>query len=459
MFGDFFKPIAAGQPGPKRLALNFGHCLLLMLAGETVYTFGTYGTALQKKLGYSVTNNQFIYNFGMLGYAVAGFLAGKVVEMGGPQLALSVAAVMSAIGSSVCTMAVYEMFKCPVYIFWAAATLNALGLGFASMLGVSISARNSSRAGRGKAVGTVQTASICAPAVHAVAWRVCAGSDKDVPPNVGAYFLYMAILVQIILWTGVMHVRLWKVVESDDEKTAAAEVKSAPSEPEKASLKALLLPSYLAIFFVYTLFKSVDKTYLGMFGQMEESLGFPTGTKAVHLIIFSLTSGISRLGSGFLIDFVGPRVPAWVYLVVAMLTVMAVDTLLVLAMMFMFKYYVTTIGHALTSFLYVVTPKTCADRLGEHNMEYGWGACVLAGAIGPFAFTWWNGRIYDANIQPPGQETCFGPKCFQLSFIINVCILAVAMVVLLVFGRNGNGNAKSKDNSPIELSAGEKSGA
>ena len=75
----------------------------------------------------------YIYNCGMLGYAVSGFIAGKVVEVGGPQLALAVAALMSAVGGSMCTLAVYQvsgdLLCCLFNLFQCCWTENFYALG------------------------------------------------------------------------------------------------------------------------------------------------------------------------------------------------------------------------------------------------------------------------------------------------------------------------------------------
>eukprot|EP01083_Nonionella_stella_P118497 353785_1 len=474
--------IARGQTKPSglRLAVNSVHCLLLLIIGQTVYCFGLYSQALRQQLGFSTLGTQFIYNFGLLGFSIGTAITGRVLEIGGPRLALGLGAVTGSGGALLTMLAVKQVFSCPVELFWALAFLTGFGQGFPYITGITTNTRNFAPEQRGKIVGLTMAFSIMSSSFYSVVWKnfylIDDGDYSRAGQDVTGFWVFITLLLLITNVLGMLHVRRW---EYEDEPAQAApnrlneelmeggerfpshelvtmsaggqqvsvkikrDVQNdnsqkegespKPNDEKLGSWKALMNPSYFALLWVYIVHKGVDKTYLGDIGKIGQSLGMDK-LISTHMLIGSSTSVVTRLMSGVILDRFRGRISAWVYLFTALGILLSMDILLVMFMVPMYSSYLSSIGHGTASFLYAIMPATVAERFGAENMANGWSLMLTLSTLGTFAYGGWNSALYSAGAGADG--ICRGVHCFQVSFTIAACTILTGMGVLLWKGRH-----------------------
>lgn len=463
-----------------RLVLNTFLCLMIVLTGGGVYAFGLFSQAMKDQMNYSTLGTQFVYNFGLLGYSFACLLTGTFLSRFGYPVTFIVALLTSPSGYVLAALAIDGNFDCPDKLMWLLMFLAAFGQGLLFNAGLVTNTRNFPLRMRGKIIGVTMGLFALSPLFFSNIWRNCfvddSESTKGDSQHVADYFKFLAVFTACSSFAGIVCVRRWDADDNiadakdefaddklgDDEcglqitrrstsgacaaagadntnDSRSVQTKEAPRSSDYSPMAALTSTSFLAILFMYGVFKGVDKTYLGDLGKIGQSLD-KSSIVPNHLMVSGGTSFGARIVSGFALDMFRDKVPAWVFLEVGLSIILFVDILLVFFLDFMFETYLATVGHASAAIVYAVTPALIANRFGKDNMANLWALCLAISTTMTFAYGGWNSVFY--NIACVGDATtCYGDECFCSAFSVSAGTMVLAMIILAWKGRDSQHSA------------------
>eukprot|EP01083_Nonionella_stella_P049890 132878_1 len=439
-FQNMFKSSVAEKPPAWRYWMATVHCILCMITGQIIYTWPLYKSKLQETMGYGGAYG-YIYQVGQVGYATGNVMTGKVMELGGPALALVIGGVVSGLGGCLTVFALLKWIPAPLPLMFMYAAIAGFGQGLMFQVGVTTNSRNASEEYRAVIVGVTMAGAISSSFIFAAVFNGAfqSGPEVNIEEDIVGFWMFLTAVLIGTSFLGALHIRRWS--GNDETVVAATKDVESPKPVEKtADLRKLLTPSYLSLLFMYTIFKAGDKTYnsvLGNFKDAFQSFGLDATFKTKHLMIMSLIGASMRVLFGiFMAVF---TIPTWVYMVGALNLLLISDTFLAFScsMQFFVFNYLSTILHGMASFMYAVVPKTVSDRIGPENMANGWGLCIASSTLAQFGYQWWNGKVLDENSLPQDAsgKCSNGVACFNTSFLISSILLAIALAVLLLFGR------------------------
>ena len=149
----------------------------------------------------------------------------------------------------------------------------------------------------------------------------------------------------------------------------------------------------------------------------------------------SISAGLCKMSLGLVSDFTLLRFPRLLYLIVTLvlqtsslfLCIFAGDQIVVV----IFTVFVQFV--ALGTFM-VMTPMIMCDWYGVSHYASIWGAIMALVGLGNMGMSNLMGALYDSETAD-GSNTCYGLKCFRLTFILSTVFSVVTLGSLSILYR------------------------
>ena len=146
----------------------------------------------------------------------------------------------------------------------------------------------------------------------------------------------------------------------------------------------------------------------------------------------SISAGLCKMSLGLVSDFTLLRFPRLLYLIVTLvlqtssvfLCIFAGDQIVVVIFTVLVQFV------ALGTFM-VMTPIIMCDWYGVSHYASIWGAIMALVGLGNMGISSLMGALYDSETAD-GSNTCYGLKCFRITFIISTLLSVVSLMSLLV---------------------------
>lgn len=443
-------------------------CTFLGLVCGTLYLYLLFGPQLAQRLDYLATDLSQLALCGLVGVALAGPGAGKIVDSRGFLLAIAVGAVVIA--------SAYQGLRYQ-YLVGEQAALVPVLMALMFLIGGGLTFIN---------LATIKCCAVCFPSIRGIATllplalygllaMVFSQMALVVCPGDTAKFLgFLAILVVAI--TAVCLPLIWFVdrigvdavvgtaktttetpsITSDKEKLATT--KAYAAKLEQPSLVSS--PQFWVFFIVLGLGAALGQMYIYLVGYMAKAL-LPKGTSEKvaaktqqgQVLIILVANCIGRIVAGLLGDYVVLRkVPRSLLLLIPTLglvfsqllglTISDASQLMVALWLNGFSY----------GFLFCAMPAVVADVFGLEKFSYNWGVINLSPIVPLYLLTLWFGKVYDANsevvvmsladaataalVVTKTHQCLHGAGCYAQVFRLTLWVaVLLVLVVLFYFSR------------------------
>lgn len=441
-------------------------CTFLGLVCGTLYLYLLFGPQLAQRLDYLATDSSQLALCGLVGVALAGPGAGKLVDSRGFLLAIGVGAVVIALA--------YWGLRYQ-YVVGEAAALVPLLMALMFLIGCGLTFIN---------LATIKCCAVCFPSIRGVATSlplalygllamVFSQMASVICPGDTAKFLgFLAVLVVAI--TAVCLPLIWFVdrigvdavvgakvpadasISGDKEKLATTKAYAAKLE----SPRLVTSPQFWTFFIVLGLGAALGQMYIYLVGYMVKAL-LPKGTSEKiaaktqqgQVLIILIANCIGRIVAGLLGDYVVlKKIPRSVLLLVPTLG-LVISQLLGLHLRQASQLFVALWLNGFSyGFLFCAMPAVVADVFGLEKFSYNWGVINLAPIVPLYLFTLWFGKVYDANsevvvmsladaatdalVVTKTHQCLHGAGCYAQVFRLTLWVaVLLVLVVLFYFSR------------------------
>lgn len=445
-------------------------CTFLGLTCGTLYLYSSYSPQLAQRLHYSASDSSFIALLGTIGVAIAGPIAGSVVDKRGYTVSLAIGGLLIVGGyfgmkrqfdNSYSDLSMSGSFIFAIGLgstFINSSCLKCCAITFPSMRGVATSL-------------PLALYGLSALFYSVIASVFYPGDTSNFLGFVG----YSIIIILIICAPS--------VIMADYEHKPKRSIKSEykPTDPLSSSsshLKSTNLfynPKFWLIFAITGTLASLGQMYIYSVGYMVKALVSYTIRNGVDITpisieetetviqhdqqfqvgLLSIANCVGRILSGILGDFITqsfglPR--TW------LLFFPSIGMTITQLLSFNIKNYSKLpVDSLLTGlfygFTFCIMPTIVGDMFGMDNFSYNWGIVALAPIFPSYYFTSLFGKIYDsksissasntndaaAGTSAAGGLVCMlGNQCYNSIFKItfSVSILSIILVLILTIGHS-----------------------
>ena len=146
----------------------------------------------------------------------------------------------------------------------------------------------------------------------------------------------------------------------------------------------------------------------------------------------STLAGLCKMSSGFVSDLTLKRFPRLLYLIIPLL----LQTFSLSLSIFVGEQTGVIIFTVLVQFITLgifmaMTPMIMCDWYGVTHYASIWRAIMALVGLGNFGMSYLMGALYDFEITD-GSNTCYGLKCFRITFILSAIVSVVILVSLWI---------------------------
>ena len=154
--------------------------------------------------------------------------------------------------------------------------------------------------------------------------------------------------------------------------------------------------------------------------------------KSLLISLGSILAGLCKMSSGLVSDLTLTCCPRLLYLFI----LLVLQTLSLFLCIFVGDQTVVVIFTVLVQFValgifMVMLPMIMCDWYGVSHYASVWGAVMVLVGLGNMGMSNLMGALYDSETAD-GSNTCYGLKCFRITFIISTLLSVVSLMSLLV---------------------------
>ncbi|CAN6662856.1 hypothetical protein TRVA0_034S01200 [Trichomonascus vanleenenianus] len=438
----------------SQLALSLLACFLAGLGGGTLYLYSAYAPQVASRLSLNATSTSFIGMVGNLGTALAGPIAGSVVDRKGFLTPLLVGGLSTFVGYYVVRY-LYKIELGSVPILAGALLLVGLGSSFAFSAAVKCAAVNFPKS-RGFAT------SVPMAAFGLSAFVISATASIFVPGDTYGFLTLLTFLPMTLFAVGLKFIRnipdyeavpQQEAIEMNQLRTSAEPHHDKPPIDIRGTT-LLKNKTFWAHFAVMGLLSGVGQMYIYSCGYVAKALVLAPGStkvseeslqqlQSLQVGIISLSSFSGRLISGSLSDYITHKHNLQrTWLLVGAGTISLMTQIAGLMVSDTSHLWMLSIGTGLSYGLcYGAYPTIVGDSFGMKHFSQNWGLLALSPVVASYLLNMLFGYYYDVNsiTDASGAHVCIqGRACYSNAFkvTVNAAIIVVFIALeIIISGR------------------------
>lgn len=457
-----------------RRSLIFLSCTFLGLICGTLYLYSSYSPQFAKRVGYNVTESSSIAFAGTIGIAIAGPIAGTVVDKTGFTRSLLTGGLLLLAGYFFLKLqfdrAVSLVFLSCIFLFSIgvgstfinSACLKCCAITFPSIRGVATSMPlalyglsalfYSSMASiffPGKVSEFLGFILISCMIIFAVCSPCIIMCDREQPMRTPANIVSMDAIEMNTLSTmtspGTPRSRFFK--------------RSFEQENQIAGIALLRSPRFWIIFLITGLLASLGQTYIYSVGYMVNALvihqlkvastslterdelnleAVIQNSQQLQVGLLSIANCVGRLAAGVMGDIIVHSFHLSREWLLLLPSVGFLVTQIIAGQVSTYEGLssVSVMTGLFYGYSFCIVPIIVGDTFGMDNFSSNWGIVGLSPIIPSFLFTRLFGVIYDSNSIKSGSEgsaSCIiGNKCYISIYKLTTCVTIFVIILVLV---------------------------
>lgn len=429
-------------------------CTFLGLTCGTLYLYSSYSPQLAQQLHYSASDSSFIALLGTIGVAIAGPIAGSVIDKRGYTVALSIGAILIVSGYFALKRQYDNAFS---NLGLSSSLLFAIGLGSTF---INLSCLKCCVISFPGMRGVATSLPLALYGLSALFYSVIASAFY--PGDTSNFLGFVAYSIIVILCICAPSVIIADYEHASRRSNKTQEHKLTEPPPSKTT-NLFRNPNFWLLFAITGTLASLGQMYIYSVGYMVKALvsysirnGIditPISLEETETVIqhdqqfqvglLSIANCVGRIISGILGDFISqsfglPR--TW------LLFFPAIGMTITQMLSFTIKNYANLpVDSLLTGlfygFTFCIMPTIVGDMFGMDNFSYNWGIVSLAPIIPGYYFTRLFGQIYDSKSiassnNNDGLVCMLGNQCYNSIFKItlSVSVFSIVLVLILTIG-------------------------
>lgn len=278
--------------------------------------------------------------------------------------------------------------------------------------------------------------------------------------NVARFFLFLSIILGFLPISTSLCVRLVPLEDKKEEgeKQRLLDENESQKEPVSNRPEALIgdvrlwgmikTPEYLLLVLLGFFGTAIGVLFINIVSSVARSWEITSIQASTFVTVLSFCNAGGRVIVGFLMDLLRPYLREVAFFVICNLFMVVPF----IAMIFVNSAALLMVGAVCAGLsfggLFALTPFIVNRYFGDKNYGTNFALCTLAVSMGGLVFSYVSGALYDMNaiVDPrTGEKTCTGKLCYQSTFIMAVCSIAISIVAgLLLWWREGR-NERRKE--------------
>jgi len=175
---------------------------------------------------------------------------------------------------------------------------------------------------------------------------------------------------------------------------------------------------FYLFFILFTIGPASQFVLANNLGSILNSLSYDTLKPNNFVIILSITNFVGTIIGGTLSDTLARVFHRPVFYVFAIGLIGVSISLLSIATLHFWWYPLVSLFGIGIGIMWAMAPSICHELWGNKHWGFNYGLLNLGPAIGSYLFaTLLTSKIYEKHT-PAGQNKCYGPTCYQDTFII-----------------------------------------